>query len=173
MRQQSRFPIRDLNVVYNRRMGTSSFRSPEDELGLIDEIVASRTRSLRTVAPLIDVGALRAVSSESAFTDAQASAQGDLAVVFVDGELDLATAPALEQSLLAAERGVSRELVLDLGGVTFMDTSGLYPLLDAQERATRRGYRLVFRNVPPQVGRLIASASTILAERTADTDPAH
>ena len=46
------------------------------------------------------------------------------------GELDLATAPQLEHALAAAGDGV----LLDLRGLTFMDSTGVRVLLEAAER---------------------------------------
>ena len=60
---------------------------------------------------------------------------GDAAVVVPTGELDLATAPALEDALaLAFEAGAAR-VVLDLRELEFIDSSGLRTLLTARRRA--------------------------------------
>ena len=56
---------------------------------------------------------------------------GDYAVVAVTGELDVYTAPVLEESLgELVERGSPR-LVVDLTEVTFMDSTGLGLLIKA------------------------------------------
>jgi anti-anti-sigma factor len=66
----------------------------------------------------------------------QDGADGKLRVV-VRGELDLATAPELEQTLLAPiEDG--REVVLDLRELEFMDSSGVRVLVVAHSRAQGR-----------------------------------
>lgn len=59
---------------------------------------------------------------------------GDRAVVTVAGEVDLETAAQLGDHALAAVRNVSPHLVLDLSGVTFMDSTGLKVLLSIQRR---------------------------------------
>ena len=57
----------------------------------------------------------------------------------VDGELDLASAPALQDAVSqllapdAPEGGV--DIVVDLAGLTFLDSSGLRILLQAHKRA--------------------------------------
>ena len=53
----------------------------------------------------------------------------------VGGEVDLETASQLGDHALAALREVSPHLVLDLTGVTFMDSTGLKVLLSVQRRA--------------------------------------
>jgi anti-anti-sigma factor len=59
---------------------------------------------------------------------------GDAAVVVPTGELDLATAPSLEEALARAfERG--GRVVLDLRELEFIDSSGLRTLLTARRQA--------------------------------------
>ena len=60
----------------------------------------------------------------------------------VDGELDLATAPALLDRVRAAVAGHPPAVVLDLADVTFCDSSGINALIDAQAYATRSGIPL-------------------------------
>ena len=57
------------------------------------------------------------------------------------GELDLSTVPTLEQALAALDAGTSAGL-LDMTGVTFMDSSGLRLLILANERAQATGRQL-------------------------------
>ena len=60
---------------------------------------------------------------------------GARALVTVGGEVDLETASQLGDQALAALREVSPHLVLDMSGVTFMDSTGLKVLLSVQHRA--------------------------------------
>lgn len=66
--------------------------------------------------------------------------------VTVSGELDLASAPVLDREVEAVCRpGISeevREFLLDLGGVTFMDSVGLRAAERAQLAARNRGWRV-------------------------------
>jgi anti-sigma B factor antagonist len=55
------------------------------------------------------------------------------------GELDVFTAPVLRAALQEAPIGPDETLVLDLRGVTFLDSSGLAVILGAHENATRQG----------------------------------
>jgi anti-sigma B factor antagonist len=50
---------------------------------------------------------------------------GDRAWVRPIGELDLDTAPLLEEELAAARAGGAKNVVLDMRGLTFMDSTGL------------------------------------------------
>ena len=59
----------------------------------------------------------------------------------VTGELDAATGPRLLTSLRRAGDVASR-VCLDLGGVTFIDCSGLSVLLTALQEAQRDGWEL-------------------------------
>jgi anti-sigma B factor antagonist len=68
------------------------------------------------------------------------------------GELDLATADTLRSALDTAVAetlhaalngtGTGAHLVLDLRGLTFMDSNGLHLLVALDERASRDGFRL-------------------------------
>ncbi len=51
-------------------------------------------------------------------------------LVAVDGELDLASAPALSDAL-ARELATGKQILLDLSGVTFIDSTGLAAIVNA------------------------------------------
>jgi anti-sigma B factor antagonist len=73
--------------------------------------------------------------------------------VTLGGELDIATAPHLEQALYeAAGDGVT--LILDLSGLSFMDSIGLQVILSAQARLSEANCRLELVAGGPQVQRL-------------------
>jgi anti-sigma B factor antagonist len=61
--------------------------------------------------------------------------QGTAAVVVPTGELDIATAPALEQALERAFESDAARVVLDLRELEFIDSSGLRSLLIARRKA--------------------------------------
>jgi anti-sigma B factor antagonist len=61
----------------------------------------------------------------------------DRIVVRVDGELDVATAPALDDALQRAEASAVAVITIDLAGVSFIDSTGLRALLEAHARDTR------------------------------------
>lgn len=68
------------------------------------------------------------------------------------GELDVFTAPDLRAALREAPAGSDETLVLDLRGLTFLDSSGLAVILSAHESAARQGgnpVKIVIKGSPP------------------------
>lgn len=65
--------------------------------------------------------------------------QVDHTVITVRGELDLATVPALRGALLGAVDRRATRLVLDLTGVTFIDSVGVGAVLHAKRRVAGAG----------------------------------
>jgi anti-sigma B factor antagonist len=80
---------------------------------------------------------------------------GQALVITVEGELDLATVPDLEEALRKAEGTDSAELVLDLEGLTFIDSTGIRALLMAAKRDRDNGERLRIRPGKGQVERVL------------------
>ncbi len=76
----------------------------------------------------------------------------------VRGELDLSEASRLEQELAAVERNGPKTLVIDLRGLSFIDSSGLRVILEADVRARHDGRRLVLVPGPEQVHRIFLIA---------------
>jgi anti-anti-sigma factor len=70
----------------------------------------------------------------------------------LDGELDAHTAPALTSAMAQLPEG---EVIVDLDGVSFVDSSGLRVLLDATNRARAAGGDLTLRSPKPSIRRLI------------------
>jgi anti-anti-sigma factor len=68
--------------------------------------------------------------------------------VAVQGELDIYTAPSLEHAVLEVERATPPLLMIDLTGLSFIDSTGLSVLLAAAERARREGRRLIVVRPP-------------------------
>src|SRR5690606_38106595 len=71
------------------------------------------------------------------------------------GEIDLATAPALRTELLTALVRYSPRLVLDLSGVTFLDSTGLAVLVAVHRRARAEGGELSLAGPRPVVRKLL------------------
>jgi len=66
----------------------------------------------------------------------------DRILISLAGELDIATAPRIEEALRAAEEKGPALLVLDLRELEFMDSTGLRTILAADARAGESGRRL-------------------------------
>jgi anti-anti-sigma factor len=73
-----------------------------------------------------------------------------------DGEIDRATAPALDVELRdTIDQAEEAVVYVDCSGVTFMDPAGFRVLVDATQYAMRRGHTLVIRNMSPSCARLV------------------
>ena len=94
-----------------------------------------------------------------------------VAFVSVTGELDLATAPLLERRL-RERHSQARLLVLDLRELSFMDSSGVHVIADANTRARHGGERLVILRGPPHVDRVFSLTGTDVELEIHDLDPA-
>jgi anti-sigma B factor antagonist len=86
--------------------------------------------------------------------------EGDAVVLVLSGELDLASAPQLERALGEAEATNPSRLVIDMGGLAFMDSTGLQALLRARGRAASDGQQLWLRRAPHQVQRVFELTRT-------------
>jgi len=76
-------------------------------------------------------------------------------VLTVGGEIDPYTAPQLETALeKAASDGGPQRIVVDLGGVGFLDSSGLRALISAHQLLKAAGRNLVLRNLRPTTKQL-------------------
>ena len=81
--------------------------------------------------------------------------EGRATVIAVGGELDLASAPALEAELEAAAQSDAELLVLDLRELEFMDSTGLSVIVKAHQRLSEEGRALSLVRGPQQVQRLL------------------
>ena len=70
------------------------------------------------------------------------------------GELDLSTIERVEQELSRAEDAGHRLIVLNLSGLTFLDSTGLRTVVTADQRARRSGRRIVILKGPATVHRV-------------------
>lgn len=77
------------------------------------------------------------------------------AVLCVSGELDMATAPQLEQARLELRDLGWDTIALDLGAVTFIDVTGLRALLSLHDAARNDGSELTIATSCPALERLL------------------
>src|ERR1044072_5150967 len=68
--------------------------------------------------------------------------EADRVVLLLEGELDLENAAPLDERLLAAEGSDAKQIVLDLRGLRFIDSSGLRSILLATKRSRQDSNRL-------------------------------
>ena len=70
--------------------------------------------------------------------------------VSIEGRVNIDTSGAMRRTIAEALRSVSREVMLDLSGVSYIDTSGLATLLEASRIARQQGTRLVLHGLHGQ-----------------------
>jgi anti-anti-sigma factor len=75
-------------------------------------------------------------------------------VIVVHGDIDVAGGPILEATLLD-DGNTDTQVVIDLGDVPFIDSSGLRCLLGASRRAQNRGMTVVLRHLRNEALRLL------------------
>jgi anti-sigma B factor antagonist len=82
---------------------------------------------------------------------------GEYAIVAASGEIDIATAPALQAILIGAvDHPHKGHIMVDLADVSFIDASGLSVLIRADNRARTQGSpRPLLVALSPQVKRLL------------------
>jgi anti-sigma B factor antagonist len=76
---------------------------------------------------------------------------GDTAIVSVRGELDLATKPLLLKELRSAVAGGAKALVIDVSGLSFVDSTGVGAFLEARQL----GASVMLRNPKGRVRKLL------------------
>ena len=90
--------------------------------------------------------------------------------VSLKGELDLSSVGKVEEELRRVEAEGPSLLVLDLSGLSFLDSTGLRAVVTADERAREKGRRLVVVRGPDAVQRVFSI--TRLEERLEMVDDA-
>jgi anti-anti-sigma factor len=98
------------------------------------------------VEQLIDLGQLTMFSKRD----------GDVHCIAVFGELDLATVGGVTEELKRVEATDAGTIVVDLSGLSFMDSNGVRLLLQAHARSLADGDRLTLRRGPAAVRRVLA-----------------
>lgn len=84
---------------------------------------------------------------------------GDIPVLALSGELDIAVAGRVEQALMPLEAQRPPVIILDLRALSFMDSSGLRVVLEADMRSRRENRRLVMVRGPDAVHRVFTVAT--------------
>ena len=85
--------------------------------------------------------------------DVQTQSEGSSALVTIRGDFDLQVAARVADELAEVEATGPDLLVIDLSGLSFMDSSGMGVIAAAQARATEAGRRLLVVKPPPTVRR--------------------
>ena len=90
--------------------------------------------------------------------DVQLDPEGERVVVRAWGELDLSSASAFEAELRRAIRASDFGVVLDLSGVTFIDSPGLHALIAASTMCLTSRRELIMLRASAQVKQVIETS---------------
>jgi anti-anti-sigma factor len=116
------------------------------------------------------------VTGKGAMGDDQASfvrsERDGRATLVVTGEIDLVTAPYLRDELAAVVGGAGSTTVVDLSGVTFIDSSGLGALIDARTAIDATDATLVLLNPSGPCRRVLELTGTAVLFEITDGEPA-
>jgi len=88
--------------------------------------------------------------------DVESRTDGDRAIVTVRGDFDLQVAERVVDELAKVEESSPALLVIDLSGVSFLDSSGMGVIAAAQARAVEAGREIVLVRPPYSVRRAFA-----------------
>jgi anti-sigma B factor antagonist len=91
------------------------------------------------------------MSGESGALEVSSQPGDGRVVVRVDGEVDLHTSPALREQLADIIGSSDGTVVLDLGGVNYMDSSGVGTLVYLKRDVEQRGRKFVLASVQARV----------------------
>jgi GTP cyclohydrolase IA len=103
---------------------------------------------------------------------AQVESRNGVARISLSGELETASVPVLTRHLALVEQDAVTAITLDLQGLTFVDSAGLYAFLQASDRAKSNNHRLILVGASPLLRRLFELTDTqfLLDEREAARD---
>ena len=102
-----------------------------------------------------------------------ASAEDGVVTVRAEGDFDLAAAPVWETTVPTVLSASPHQIDVDLGGVSFMDSSGLGLLVKLRQTAETDGMRLRLLNVPHRVARVLdySGVTTLFEISAAELEP--
>lgn len=104
--------------------------------------------------------------------DYQIQRDGNVAILELHGVLDVASAPTFQTALQSILDEGGRQAVVNMTGVSFMDSSGLGVLIAAHRRLDGMGGRVALVNVAPAVRKVLQLTRTDRFFDLHDTLPA-
>ena len=72
-------------------------------------------------------------------------------VLTVTGEVDMSTSPKLRNALLPLFKSGTTRIVVDFGGVSYTDSSGIATLVEGLQLSRKENVRFVLAGVRPEV----------------------
>jgi len=132
-------------------------------LSLVRSRAVRRARNCLHLAAPIDENARRQSCIEEALLAGELTIRSErhglTHTLAVSGELDLATAAGVETELKAVEATDAQLIILDLSGLTFMDSSGVHLIAAADARCTAAAKRLRLLRGAPHIQRVLTLAA--------------
>ena len=89
---------------------------------------------------------------------AAAEPRPDEGVVTLEGEIDLNVTPALAGKFTPLIERQAEKIVVDLSGVTYMDSSGIAVLIDALQKVQAYGGKLILSGIRENVRKIFEIA---------------
>ena len=80
-----------------------------------------------------------------------------MTVVAVGGEIDIATSPELSRRLEGLDGAGSFQVVVDLSGLTFLDSSGIRSLVVSSREIEGRGGTMILAAPQPHIQRVFST----------------
>ena len=101
-------------------------------------------------------------------------AVADITVLAVSGEITLNSGggQAIKEKVATLMREGRRQIVLELGGVTYVDSAGLGQLVQVQLTTASKGGKLKLANTGPRLRQLLAVAKLASLFDSHDTEAA-
>lgn len=85
--------------------------------------------------------------------------QGDILIVNIYGDFDLSTADYCRRDIdQKMKEYKTKHILFDLGGVTFIDSSGLGVILGRYRKVTEQGGKVAIANASPGISRILELA---------------
>jgi len=74
-----------------------------------------------------------------------------VALVKIEGEVDMHTSPRVRDALVAHFESPTTGIVVDLSGVSYMDSSGIATMIEGLQWSTRESKKFVLAGLTPAV----------------------
>ena len=91
------------------------------------------------------------MSSDEFAVELHDASAADAPIIRIRGEIDLRSSPELRATLSELVPNQPERLILDLSGVSYMDSSGVGTIVELKRRIDRAGGRVILFGLQPRV----------------------
>jgi anti-sigma B factor antagonist len=91
------------------------------------------------------------MSAEGHNLDVRAERERDVTILHLNGEIDLRTSPQLRGTFLDLVDRKPARIILDLSGVSYVDSSGVGTIVELKRRAMRHESRIILVGLQERV----------------------